>query len=52
MMAAIRRVDELRRVVIPRPMCEQFGIDICDKVELEVVEGGILIKPSKGKDNE
>ena len=51
-MGTIRRVDDLRRVVIPRPMCEQIGIDICDKVELEVVEGGILIKPCKGEDYE
>lgn len=48
-MGVIRRVDDLRRVVLPKPMCEQIGIDICDKVELEVVEGGILIKSCDGE---
>ena len=33
-MGVIRRVDDLRRVIIPKQMCEQIGIDICDKVAI------------------
>jgi len=41
--AAIRRIDDLGRVVIPKHMREQLGICEGDALEIEIQDGKIVI---------
>ena len=43
----IGKVGKRRNIVIPQAICEQVGLHEGDYVEVEAVEGGVLIRPKK-----
>lgn len=50
-----KRVDKLGRIVLPKSMRENYGITLCDTVDLVACDEGIIIVKSteeKKKGNE
>lgn len=40
---AIRRVDDLGRIVIPKEMRKKLGVKECDPMEIKIVDDSIVI---------
>ena len=48
----ISKLGQRRQVVIPKDICEELGLEIGDFVEVQHVEGTVVIKPKKLVDPE
>jgi AbrB family looped-hinge helix DNA binding protein len=46
-MKVIQKVGKRRAVVIPRDLCDEVGLQEGDFIELQAVDGTVVIKPKK-----
>ena len=44
-----RKIDDLGRLCLPKEMREACGIEFNEPVEMELVNGGILIRPATAR---
>ena len=46
-MKVIQKVGKRRAVVIPRELCDEVGLQEGDFIELQAVDGSVIIKPKR-----
>jgi AbrB family looped-hinge helix DNA binding protein len=46
-MKVIQKVGKRRAVVIPRDLCDEVGLQEGDFIELQAVDGNVIIRPKK-----
>ena len=44
------KIGQCRQVVIPKGICEALGLEVGDYVEVQRVQGTVVIKPRKPVD--
>ena len=44
-----RKIDDLGRLCLPKEMREACGIEFNEPVEMELVNGGILVRPASAR---
>lgn len=46
-MKVIQKVGKRRAIVIPRELCDEVGLQEGDFIELQVIDGTVVIKPKR-----